>query len=440
MMELITPNSSSYSENRQLWNLAIQKYPAIIAYCKTVKDVRKAVLDAQQKHLKIRIRSGGHNYEGYSIANEAYVIDISSLNKVQINYANQTVTAQGGVNNSQLYSFVASKGYAFPGGACPTVGVSGYVLGGGWGYSSRYLGLGCDSLLEITLVDYKGCLITANQTTHADLFWACRGAGGGNFGVVVSMTFKLPPKVANVTLFDIRYPSPTKDIQVQFLDAWQNWIQTITPKVNMKGGIYNSASLGVYIACSGLFYGTPEELNKRLIPFSTINGYTITSEYTSFLQAINKIASTYPLYEHFKSSGRFVVRNYSTLELLKLVNMINQNRPIGSIMTALNIYGLGGKVREMVPSDTAFYYRNSHYILLVQSVFKNNIYKDENVRWVSKNYRLLSSMTTGSYINFPFYPLQDYIYEYYGENASALQCIKQHYDPFDVFSFQQSIK
>ncbi|WP_069999002.1 BBE domain-containing protein [Cellulosilyticum sp. I15G10I2] len=125
---------------------------------------------------------------------------------------------------------------------------------------------------------------------------------------------------------------------------------------------------------------------------------------------------------------------------MKLVDMINGNGPIGSIMTALNVFGLGGKVSELCPSDTAFYYRDSHYILLVQSVFENNVYKAQNVRWVSKNYKLISSMTTGAYINFPFYPLEDCLYEYYGENASSLQCIKQHYDPLNIFHFQQSIK
>jgi FAD/FMN-containing dehydrogenase len=77
--------------------------------------------------------------------------------------------------------------------------VSGYALGGGWGLSCRYLGLGCDSLVEIEMVNYEGFVKKADRTHNPELFWACRGAGGGNFGVIVSMTFRLPPKTGKVT-------------------------------------------------------------------------------------------------------------------------------------------------------------------------------------------------------------------------------------------------
>ena len=82
---------------------------------------------------------------------------------------------------------MGAKGHPFPGGGCPTVGVAGLILGGGWGYSSRFLGLACDSLLEVEMIDYKGNKLILNENSNSDLFWACRGSGGGNFGVVVSL-------------------------------------------------------------------------------------------------------------------------------------------------------------------------------------------------------------------------------------------------------------
>jgi len=94
-------------------------------------------------------------------------------------------------------------------------------------------------LLEIKLIDYKGCLKTANEFVNSDLFWACRGAGGGNFGVIVSMTFNLPTKVGKVTLFELNYSNPSKLTQIKFFDTWQKWIQTANERVNMKGGLYN---------------------------------------------------------------------------------------------------------------------------------------------------------------------------------------------------------
>ncbi|MDR3594995.1 FAD-dependent oxidoreductase [Clostridium sp.] len=440
MSEIITPNSDKYEQARQEWNRSIQKYPCAIVYCESYKDVSTAIRFACKNNIPLRIRSGGHNYEGYSIANKALIIDVSKLNKIQINYDENTVTIQGGVNNSQLYNFISSKGYPFPGGACPTVGVSGYALGGGWGYSCRYLGLGCDSLVEIKLINYKGNLITADEYVNSDLFWACRGAGGGNFGVIVSMTFKLPPKVGKVTLFEIHCSNESKAIQIEFLNTWQKWIITADPRINMNGGLYNTKSDGKYIHCRGLFYGTPDELQSILKPFKSIKGVDISAEYLSFLAAINKIGSSYPPFEYFKSTGRFVYKCYTLNEIEDIVDIVNQERPAGSILTSANIYGLGGKVSEVNKFDTAFYYRKARYILSIQSVWESNEYKPENVEWVNKNFNYIYSITNGSYINFPFFPLPSYEHDYYGQNVNALQCIKCKYDPYNVFMFQQGIK
>lgn len=192
--DIVTPLDPIYSEARQGFNTAIQQFPLIIVYCATKTDVSNAVIWSRRHCVPIRIRSGGHNYEGYSNGDCTLVIDISQMNDMRIDEGLNELIVQGGVTNKLVYEFVASKGYPFPGGTCPTVGVSGYALGGGWGLSCRNFGLGCDSLKEIELINYEGITIKANRESHCDLFWACRGAGGGNFGVIVSMTFNLPPK------------------------------------------------------------------------------------------------------------------------------------------------------------------------------------------------------------------------------------------------------
>ncbi|CBZ02083.1 FAD-linked oxidoreductase family [Clostridium botulinum H04402 065] len=306
MIEVITPTSNYYDDARQVWNRAIDKYPAAIAYCKTYEDVKKAILFARKNNFKIRVRCGGHNYEGFSIADDALIIDISNLNKIQINYECNTVTVESGAFLGQVYNFLGASEYPFPGGSCPTVGISGVVLGGGWGYSSRYFGLTCDSLLELKMIDYRGCLLTANKNINSDLYWACKGGGGGNFGIVVSMTFKLPP--------------------------------------------------------------------------------------------------------------------YETLK--NLINIINEERPNGSTTTELNVYGFGGQVSKINKKDTAFYYRNSNYIILLETDFRNNLYKQDNINWINENSEYIYNITSGSYINFSYYPLPNYLYDYYGGNVQRLKCIK----------------
>ncbi|WGX75232.1 FAD-binding oxidoreductase [Paraclostridium bifermentans] len=440
MAEIITPGDSYYSQARLVWNRAINKYPEKIIYCTSIEDVQKAIVYSVEKRLEIRIRGGGHHYEGFSIGNGVVVIDISNLNSIKVDYEKNTFTVQNGIRLGQLYTFIGGIGYPFPGGACPTVCISGLALGGGWGYSSRKYGLTCDSLLELTLVNYKGELITANKCSNSDLFWACKGGGGGNFGVVVSMTFKLPSKVDNVTEFEFNIEDPSKYTQIEFLDIWQKFITSAVPEINMRGSIYNSSESGVNINCRGILYGYPDKLYGLLEPFMKIKGFNLTYNYISFLQAVLLLGSSYPQYQYFENYGRFVSKYYDYCTLESLVEIVNQPIPEGSEEISLNLYGLGGKVSEVGKFDTAFYYRDSFYILLIDTVFKNNCYKEINKDWIKSNIDTIYRITEGSYINFPYYPLGNYMHEYYGENKYRLEEVKRKYDPYNIFNFKQSIK
>ncbi len=155
---VVTPDDPCYHELRQVYNRAVQKFPLAIVYCQNQEDVSNAVLWSRRNHICLRIRNGGHNYEGYSTGDDILDIDISEMNQLAIDENAHLLHVQGGVTNKQLYEFVSSKGYPFPGGTCPTVGVGGYALGGGFGLSCRYFGLGCDNLLEIRMVNYEAAL------------------------------------------------------------------------------------------------------------------------------------------------------------------------------------------------------------------------------------------------------------------------------------------
>lgn len=437
--EVVTKGDYNYEVLRQMWNRAIQKFPIAIVYCENYYDVRNAILWANDRSVPIRIRSGGHNYEGYSNGNSMLVIDISKMNNISINYKENTVKIDGGVRNSQLYNFISEKGYPFPGGTCPTVCVSGYSLGGGWGLSSRKLGLGCDSLLEVELIDYKGDLIVANNYKNQDLFWAVRGAGGGNFGVVVSIKFKLPSKVENVTFFEINYDNPSINTQCKFFDIWQRWIDSVDNDINMRAGIYNTLDDGMYIYTIGICYKDIRETKKLLQPFSNIEGANMNLRYVSFLKAINEVANIYPKYEHFKFPGRFANKYLSSSQIREIIDIVNRKRPKGSILTSINMYGLGGEVSQVDNHATAFYYRDAKYILLLQSEFKGNYYKEINEKWVNENFPHIYNLTKGSYVNFPYNKLNNYKFEYYGGNIIKLDHIKKKYDPYNIFSFPQGI-
>ena len=436
--KVVIPCDKDYEEARQEWNRAVQKFPAAIVYCNSVEDIQNAVCWARSNHVGIRIRSGGHHYQGYSVGNGVLVIDVGLRKQIELDQENGTVSMQSGVKNRDVYNYLGARGYPFPGGTCPTVGVAGYTLGGGWGYSSRYLGLGCDSLTALEMVDFQGKLLRSDRSRNSDLLWACKGAGGGNFGVVTSMTFHLPPKVAQVTLVELEYSDASPSTMACFLDLWQKWLVDLDPRMTINASLYNSAQDGTGIYGKGLFYGFATEAAQILKPFEQ-SGATLGLEEMTFLEAVQKIQDAYPDSEKFQSTGRFVNRNYSMKEIETIVHLIRK-RAEGSVYTAVSVYALGGKIKEVGPRDTAFYYRNSSYILGIQSVWQEDRYASGNRCWLYERFQYLRQITAGSYVNFPYNCLANYEKEYYGGNVCRLQQIAGKYDPLNVFSFPQAIR
>lgn len=435
--KVITRKSPFYNEARQVWNRAIQRFPLAIVYCNDKTDVSNAVSWARQHCVPIRIRSGGHNYEGYSIGNDVLVIDVSNLNNLKI--IDNHLFADGGVNNKLLYDFIAREGYPFPGGTCPTVGLSGYASGGGWGLSCRLLGLGCDSLVELELVNAEGKIIKANSVENKELFWACRGAGGGNFGIIVSMVFRLPPKVDLVTYFQFRYPDADQTKQAKFIGAWQKWLKDLDQRISAQASVYHSPEDNFAISGRGLFYGAEADAQRLLEPLISLGGCRLTLEALPFHEAISKIGEIYPDSERFKSPSRFVVKPLKAQEIYEAVGLI-RDVPLGSVYSSINLYSLGGKVSEICPDETAFFYRDAGYIILIQSVWEESQYALDNKRWVNRRFKYLKSITQGSYVNFPYGSLLDYLEAYYGGNANRLRAVKKTYDPENVFRFPQSIR
>lgn len=437
--DVILRNNICYNHLRQEWNRSIQKYPLVIVYCYENKDIKNALCWSIKNNVEIRLRSGGHNYEGYSIGNYVLVIDISKMNNIYINEEKRMVKVQGGVKNYHLYNFLGSRGYPFPGGSCPTVGVAGYELGGGWGFSSKLFGLGCDSLVEIEIMNYKGNIIKANESCNSDLFWACRGGGGGNFGVVLSMTFSLPKKVKKVTLLSIYYPNSTLEEQVDIFDTLQNMFPTLDRRMNFRIGFYNSLEEGKAVYLIGLFYGSEKGAIKIIEPLKIISpNAQVTRQYITFLEATQEIAKIYPPYEKFKSTGGFVFNKYTRSEIYKILNFISK-RPKGSVFTSVSLYGLGGAVNDVGKKDTAFYYRGCQYILGIQTVWEDNKYASINKAWFKEQFDIMSKFFTGSYVNFPYEGIKNYEKRYYGCNIYRLKLIKSKYDPFNIFRFPQSI-
>jgi hypothetical protein len=136
-----------------------------------------------------------------------------------VQLSGSTATVGAGTRLIDFYSALTAQGRAVPGGSCPTVGISGLTLGGGVGVVARAYGLTSDNLQSLQLVTADGQIRTCNASENADLFWACRGGGGGNFGVATSFTFGTHP-AGDIVVFFLYWPWAQAE---QVLGAWQSW-------------------------------------------------------------------------------------------------------------------------------------------------------------------------------------------------------------------------
>ncbi|MBE6022535.1 MAG: FAD-binding oxidoreductase [Cellulosilyticum sp.] len=436
---VVTRADEAYEAGRMMWNRAIEKYPLVICYCKNEEDIRNSILWGRKHEMPVRIRSGRHHYDGYSTGNDVLIIDVSEMNTMEIDEEAGTITIDGGVRNRELYEFLAERGYPFPGGTCPAVGAVGYTLGGGWGYSGRLLGLGCDAVEEIRMINAEGELIVANKIENKELFWALKGSGGGQFGVVTSIRFTLPPKQKEATLIRVEYREVEREEQIKMFACYQEIIQTACDEVNFKLSIYHSKEKGRGMLLLGAYYGNAQEAHQIIAPFIQLGHQMEVSVKTMSVIEMNRwLQDAHPEYENYKSSGRFVNEELTTEQIHMLLDSIEE-RANGSIYAAISCYGMGGQMRMGSHQDASFYYRDSLYILGCQTVWEDNQYSKENREWFKERFPQIEEMTAGSFVNFPAGEIRDYKNAYYGEHQDKLAQIKRVYDPYGVFNFEQSL-
>src|SRR5438093_8283462 len=208
-----------YDAARVLYNTRFDGIkPLAVAFCKTPADVEKAIAWARRHGIRPAARAGGHSYAGYS-STPGLVIDVTRMSGVAVSADGRSATIGAGARLIDVYNRLWQRRRTIPAGSCATVGIAGLALGGGIGFASRKFGATCDNVLEVRLVDARGRLLVCNERKHPDLYWACRGGGGGNFGIVTSFRFRVHP-VGMVTTFAVDWPWAQA---VDVVRAWQDW-------------------------------------------------------------------------------------------------------------------------------------------------------------------------------------------------------------------------
>ncbi|MFB0846240.1 FAD-binding oxidoreductase [Paenibacillus oleatilyticus] len=438
---VVRPGDPGYEEARLNINARFSKYPAAIVFCEHVEDVANAVRWSRKNGYPLRVRSGRHCYEDFTLADGGIVIDVSPMNDVRFDPASGTAVVQTGIRQLSLYEALWREGVTIPGGTCPWVGIAGLTLGGGLGFLSRLLGLACDQLLEVEMVLAGGQVIRANDRQYADLLWASRGGGGGNFGIATSFTFRAHP-VSEVAIYRIAWP--WGDLP-QLLNVWQHWAPSVDERLTPS--LVLSASSNDYCSSSGLFLGPERRLRELLAPLlgtgTPLETEIMTVPYLEAMYRFGGLRKEQSQWQmiperryRFKNSGGFVYRPLPPQAISTIAAFLDA---APSPLCMIVFEGMGGRLGRIPAHATAFVHRQASFHMQYITQWDDPAADEPHLRWAESIRKALLPYTFGQYVNYPNVFDPDWAHAYYGSNLNALRRIKRKYDPDNVFRFAQSI-
>ncbi|MEU4802648.1 FAD-binding oxidoreductase [Actinosynnema sp. NPDC023587] len=423
---LVLPGDPDYDARRRPFNtLYASRRPAAIALCATEDDVARCLEFASRDRLPVAARSGRHSYAGYSVPEDGLVVDVSALNAVR---PGQVTEVGAGTSMIGLYEAVGAAGWLVPGGTCASVGIGGLAPGGGISVVGREYGLTCDRMVGARVVTPDGSVRWVDEEHEPDLFWALRGGGGGNFGVVTSFHFAAVA-ARDLVPFELRTPAGA---EADVFGAWQEWLADLPDELwtacKLEMGRPPSALV------SGCWVGPPEGLTPWLdrfaakVPVVSRNLRPMDS-LTAMRYYANCLGGCPPvLGNRFAASSRMLRRPVDPAAAVRLVDRARSG--------AILFDSFGGAIGRVRPDETAFPHRDA---LASAQIFVNGTGIDE-----ATARRELAEVRDGlgaggGYVNYVDPEMPDWRTAYYGHNYPRLHRVARRYDPDRVLAFPQSV-
>jgi hypothetical protein len=413
--------------------------PAAVLSAAHAGDIARAVEWARAESVPLRVRGGGHSYAGYSTST-GLVLDLRKLSGVRFDPDSGRVTVGGGTPMKALYAALRPHGVTFPLGNSDTVGIGGLTLGGGVTTISRAYGLTCDALVSTDIVLADGTEVTASAREHPDLFWACRGGGGGNFGVNTSFTFQTRPAPAGSTCL-LRWSWPHAS---RVLDIMQQIMLAAPDRLSARIGIERSSGSDGVVSVIGHHLGPATELRELLAPALA----AARPERADIADRGFWDAATY--LHHSSVGGAFAVRTRCTPGMLDdtatatLIRAVEKWPGSGNQDGAgAALFAWGGAINRVPVGDTAFPHRDARFLLSLDTSWAltdSPAVARANLDWLHAVYEASGDFAPdAAYVSFTDPDLADWRRSYYGPNADRLAAIKRRYDPGRLFTFPQAV-
>ncbi|KAK2975278.1 hypothetical protein RJ640_001138 [Escallonia rubra] len=430
---------------------------------------------AKKHGLEIRIRSGGRDFEGASyISEDPFVIlDLFKLNSITIDVKNATAWVQPAATLGKLYYQISkkSKTLAFP--AWSTVGVGGHLSGGGYGALLRKYGLASDNVIDAKFIDVDGKILD-RKSMGEDLFWALKGAGGGNFGVIVAFKIKLVAVPEKVTVFKVS--RTLEQSATKLVHKWQYVAPSIHEDLTMALRINNvkSSQAGkqtISVGFESLFLGgTDRLLSLMQEKFPELGLVRKDCSEMSWIQSVVVLADIYPAgappevllnktaapKQYTKQKADYVEKPISVEGIEGLWKVFFE---IGPESGAMHWTPCGGRMAETPESETPYPHRAGNIFMIYEAVYwneKDGAVSQRHIDWVRKLYKYMTPFVAknprSSYFNYRDYDLGinskgKTSYEeasvwgvnYFKDNFKRLAEVKAMVDPDDFFRSEQTI-
>jgi len=439
---IVTPSDADYDNARAVYNAMIDRRPAAVVRCTDAADVIAAVRYATDNGLDVAVRGGSHSVPGFGTVDGGVVIDLSPMRNVRVDPGAGTATVGGGATWGDFNHATYPFGLATTGGIISTTGVVGLTLGGGIGYLARGCGLSCDNVVEADVVTANGEAVHASENENADLFWALRG-GGGNFGVVTALTFRLH-RVKDVYGGVMFYEA---DRSGDILRFFRSYIEDaplafggfpafqIAPPLPF---IPESRHGEPFIAIIACWSGALERGENVLKPFHDIA--PVVAEmvgpmpYPAMNSAFDALVPR-GLQHYWKAN--FVTE--LTDEAIVAHETFGPKVPY--VSSTMHLYPINGAVHDVAPDATAFAYRDANFAEVIAGMWLDSADNDANIQWVRDYYAATAPQSEqGGYVNFMSADDRDRVRANYKENYSRLVDVKRRYDPSNIFHLNQNIE
>jgi FAD/FMN-containing dehydrogenase len=426
--QLITPDSAAYDAARRP---ALARFhdvrPIAVVRCASTRDATRTLAFARHSGTHVVPRGGGHCFAGRS-STAGLVLDLSRLGAVTVR-PDGRARIGAGARLAEVYDGLHRSRRAMPAGCGPTVGIAGLTLGGGLGLLGRRYGLTCDALLSARVVLATGRVVDCDVDREPELFWALRGAGGGQFGVVTSLVFATVAE-PRAMRFELRWPEAAA---ADVVAGWQGWASEAPDDVTANLSLVAEPGhpLRVVVFGAALRPAEPtivllESLAARVGARPEIRHHLLTwrDMKRSFAGQESQGAVV--------TVGRseFFSRPMPASAVVQLIDELRFGAAPGR--RELNLTAMGGAYNRVPAGATAFVHRSERFLL-------EHVAHDGD-QWLDRSWALAHAFASGRvYPNFPDPDLDDWATAYHGGNAERLRAVKRSYDPERLFRFPQAI-